>query len=92
MIYLRMIYWIIFLVSFALESNIFTVKTVVFDIEHGKATVQYQSLAKVLETLNIRIAFESPLMIEFNNYILIKTKVESDCITSPLSVFHFSLI
>ncbi len=42
-------------------------KTVVFDIEHGKATVQYQSLAKVLETLNIRIAFESPLMIEFNN-------------------------
>ena len=40
-------------------------KTVVYDIEHGKATVQYQSLAKVLETLNIRIAFQSPLMNEY---------------------------
>ncbi len=40
-------------------------KTVVYDIEHGKTTVQYQSLAKVLETLNIRIAFQSPLMNEY---------------------------
>ena len=40
-------------------------KTVVFDIEHGKATVQFQSLAKVLETLNIRLTFESPLKHEF---------------------------
>ena len=42
-------------------------KTVVFDIEHGKETVQYQSLAKVLATLNIRIAFDSPLMTAFHN-------------------------
>ena len=42
-------------------------KTVIFDIEHGKATVQYQSLAKVLATLNIRVTFQSPLMAEFQN-------------------------
>jgi HTH-type transcriptional regulator/antitoxin HipB len=37
-------------------------KTVVFDIEHGKATVQLATLLRVLEALNIRIAFHSPLM------------------------------
>lgn len=41
-------------------------KTVIFDIEHGKETIQYQSLAKVLTTLNIRISFESPLMGAFH--------------------------
>ena len=40
-------------------------KTVVFDIEHGKATVQYQSLAKVLETLNVKMTLQSPLMTEY---------------------------
>ena len=40
-------------------------KTVIFDIEHGKATVQYQSLAKVLMTLNIKLNFQSSLMSEF---------------------------
>ena len=40
-------------------------KTVVFDIEHGKATVQYQSLAKILATLNIRLSFQSPYMLDF---------------------------
>ncbi len=42
-------------------------KTVVFDIERGKATVQYQSLAKVLAVLNVRLTFQSPLMVEFQN-------------------------
>lgn len=42
-------------------------KTVIFDIEHGKTTVQAQSLSKVLTTLNIRCVFQSPLMIEFQN-------------------------
>ncbi len=37
-------------------------KTVLFDIENGKASVQFNSLAKVLETLNIKLKFESPLM------------------------------
>lgn len=41
-------------------------KTVIFDIEHGKDTIQYQSLAKVLATLNIRLSFESPLMGAFH--------------------------
>lgn len=42
-------------------------KTVIFDIEHGKETVQWQSLNKVLLTLNIRCVFQSPLMTEFHN-------------------------
>ncbi len=42
-------------------------KTVVFDIEHAKDTVQYRSLAKVLATLNIKMQFQSPLMTEFQN-------------------------
>ena len=48
-------------------------KTVVFDIEHGKETIQYQSLAKILATLNISVTFQSPLMAEFHH---LKTKLE----------------
>jgi HTH-type transcriptional regulator / antitoxin HipB len=40
-------------------------KTAIFDIENGKETVQWQSLNKVLMTLNIRCVFHSPLMTEF---------------------------
>ena len=36
-------------------------KTVVFDIEHGKATVQVQSLLKVLRVVNIKLVIEGPL-------------------------------
>lgn len=35
-------------------------KTVVFDIEKGKATVQLNSLLKVLDILNIEMKFETP--------------------------------
>lgn len=35
-------------------------KTVVFDIEKGKETVQLNSLLKVLDVLNIHIKFETP--------------------------------
>lgn len=35
-------------------------KTVVFDIEKGKETVQFNSLKKVLDVLNIQIKFETP--------------------------------
>ncbi len=42
-------------------------KTVIFDIENGKATVQAQSLSKVLMILNIRCVFQSPLMATFQN-------------------------
>jgi len=37
-------------------------KTVIFDIEKGKLTVRLETLLRVLEVLNIKIAFESPLM------------------------------
>ena len=37
-------------------------KTVVFDIEKGKETVQLNSLLKVLSVLNIKLEMKSPLM------------------------------
>jgi HTH-type transcriptional regulator / antitoxin HipB len=40
-------------------------KTVVFDIEKGKQTVQLDTLLKVLGILNIRPVFQSPLMDTF---------------------------
>lgn len=35
-------------------------KTVVFDLEKGKETVQVDTLLKVLEALNIQLKFETP--------------------------------
>ena len=40
-------------------------KTVIFDIEKGKETVQVDTLSKVFVVLNIRVKLESPLMQEF---------------------------
>jgi y4mF family transcriptional regulator len=37
-------------------------KTVVFDLEKGKATVQLNSLLKILFALNIKLELTSPLM------------------------------
>lgn len=37
-------------------------KTVIFDIEKGKLTVQLETLLKVLHVLNIKIELHSPLM------------------------------
>jgi HTH-type transcriptional regulator / antitoxin HipB len=37
-------------------------KTVIFDIEHGKESVQLDTLKKVLRALNIRFVFQSPLI------------------------------
>lgn len=37
-------------------------KTVVFDIEKGKETVQFKSIINVLKALNISIELNSPLM------------------------------
>lgn len=37
-------------------------KTVIFDLEHGKESVRYDTLAKVLSVLNVKIRFESPLL------------------------------
>lgn len=37
-------------------------KTVVFDIEKGKETIQLNSLLKVLSVLNIKLEMKSPLI------------------------------
>jgi len=37
-------------------------KTVIFDMEKGKETVQFNSLLKVLKALNIKLKFESRLI------------------------------
>lgn len=37
-------------------------KTVIFDIEKGKANVRLSTLLKVLHIMNIKIEFKSPLM------------------------------
>ncbi len=44
-------------------------KTVIYDIEKGKETVQWDTVNKVLNVLNIKIKFESPLLklMENNN-------------------------
>jgi len=41
-------------------------KTVVFDIEKGKETVQFKSIINVLKALNISIELNSPLMNKYN--------------------------
>ncbi len=37
-------------------------KTVIYDIENGKESVQLDTLSKILKVLNIRIVLTSPLM------------------------------
>lgn len=40
-------------------------KAAVFDIEHGKTSVQLDTLQKLLSVLNIQMRFEGPLMQAF---------------------------
>lgn len=40
-------------------------KNLVYDLEGGKTTVRWANLLRVLEVLNIRIEFQSPLMAPF---------------------------
>ncbi len=37
-------------------------KTVIFDLEHGKMTIQLDTLLRILNALNIEIRFSSPLL------------------------------
>lgn len=37
-------------------------KTAVFDVEHGKPSVQLDTLLKIFSVLNITLTFQSPLM------------------------------
>ena len=42
-------------------------KTVIYDIEKGKRSVQMNTLQKILRVLNISIVLTSPLMESLNN-------------------------
>ena len=37
-------------------------KTVVFDLEHGKQSMRYDTLTKIFSVLNITVRFDSPLL------------------------------
>jgi len=42
-------------------------KTVIYDIEKGKETIQLDTLRKILRVLNIKIVLTSPLMDNLRN-------------------------
>jgi y4mF family transcriptional regulator len=44
-------------------------KTIVFDIEKGKLSVRLNNLLKLLEVLNIKMDFSSPLMRVFEDQL-----------------------
>lgn len=41
-------------------------KTVIYDLEHGKASVRLDTLLKILRTLNITVHYDSPLLREMS--------------------------
>ena len=41
-------------------------KTVIFDIEKGKKTIRVSTLSMVLDALNIKLSFSSPLMAAYD--------------------------
>ncbi|MGD0465836.1 MAG: helix-turn-helix domain-containing protein [Gammaproteobacteria bacterium] len=42
-------------------------KTTVFDIEHSKKTIRFNTMLKILDVLNITIELKSPLMSSYKN-------------------------
>ncbi len=42
-------------------------KTAVYDVEHGKSTVQLDTLLKILAVMNIQIELQSPFMKQFED-------------------------
>jgi len=43
-------------------------KTVIYDIEKCKETIQLNTMRKILKTLNIKIELTSPLMNQLHNF------------------------
>lgn len=43
-------------------------KTVIFDAEHGKLSIRFETLLKILNVLNIKIEFKGPLMHRFEEH------------------------
>ena len=39
-------------------------KTVIFDIEHGKESIRFDTITKVLTALNISLRYDSPILKE----------------------------
>lgn len=39
-------------------------KTAIYDLEHGKLSIRFDTLLKILAALNIGLRFESPLLAE----------------------------
>ena len=56
------------LTQLALAEMVGVGKTVVFDLEKGKDSVQLSTLLKILNGLNISVKLESPLMDQLNRY------------------------
>jgi y4mF family transcriptional regulator len=52
-------------------------KTVVYDIEQGKESVQFNTLLKILSVLNITIQLDSPLMKHFEANLEVENHAES---------------
>lgn len=48
-------------------------KTVIFDIEKGKLSIQLNSLLKVMQVLNIQLDFQGPLMSLFREQMNAKS-------------------
>ena len=44
-------------------------KTTIFDVEHGKLTVQLNTILRILDVLNIKLKLQSPLMNLFEKEI-----------------------
>lgn len=42
-------------------------KTAIYDIEHGKDTVQFRTILKLLKVMNIKIKLASPLIENYNH-------------------------
>lgn len=42
-------------------------KTAIYDLEHGKESVKFNTLIKILNTLNIQIHFDGPFSKEFED-------------------------
>lgn len=42
-------------------------KTLVFDLEKGKTSIQFDKIQKILEVLNIKFHFDSPLLKQRRN-------------------------
>lgn len=41
-------------------------KTVIFDVEHGKETIRFDTLVKILTALNISVDYDSPVLRELD--------------------------